>query len=117
MSLTPNFTAVQSTGDPSLVSLTDSSTGSDGAITSRRVSFRLANGNYLTLTGAATTQTFLTWPYADATKSFSVLQKPQSSSVTVDWLNVSGTVLYTKTILWDFDLHDYLYGYELLQYQ
>ena len=49
MSLTPNFTAVQSIGSPDSVQLTDSSTGSDGAIVSRRVSFRLSNGNYLTL--------------------------------------------------------------------
>jgi len=117
MSLTPNFSATQLIGDLTKVSLSDTSTGSDGAITARRVSFRLANGNFLTESGTATTETFIAWPYADTTKIFTVLQKSQASSVKVQWLDVSNVVLYEKTILWDFDLNDYVYGYELLQYQ
>ncbi len=117
MPLTPNFSYAQSAGDPSLASLTDTSTGSDGAIASRRVSFRLSNGNYLTESGAATTETFLPWAYSDITETFSVLQKSQAASTKVQWLDVGGAVLYEKIILLDFDVFDYLYGWELLQYQ
>lgn len=118
MALVPNFTASESLGLPEQVQLTDTSTGSDGAIASRRVSFRLANGNYLIEPSTTvTTETFVAWNLADTTKVFTILSKSQAVSITVQWLDAGGVVLYEKVILWDFDLYDYLYGWELLQYQ
>ena len=46
MPLVPNFTASQYSGTPSVITLTDTSTGSDVTITSRRVYLLQSNGTF-----------------------------------------------------------------------
>jgi hypothetical protein len=118
MPLTPNFAASQTIGIPSTISLLDSSTGSDVVITSRRVSLINNLGNYVTAAGTFTTATYTTWAYASSSTSIVCMPTQDAAfSITVDWLNVSGSVLYTKTVLYDFTLYSETFYYGLTQNQ
>jgi hypothetical protein len=112
MPLTPNFTAVESLAFPSQITLTDTSTGSDGTVTGRVAYFRLADGTYLTPTGISNSA--LAWPIAQTSIVFDLLPRSHAVSITVNWL-AGSTVAYTLTTLWDFDLYDYLEGYAKVQ--
>lgn len=116
MALTPNFTAVESLSTPENVLFTDTSAGSDGGLTSRRIYCRLANGNWLTTAGESTTEAYETWPIADSAITLSLLTKSTTSSVTVKWMTAT-VATYTKIILTEWDLFDYLFAFELIQSQ
>lgn len=103
MALTPNFSASQTIGEPGKINLSDISTGSDAAIVSRRVYIEDANGDYLVETG--TTTDYEVWDYADSSITLDVLTQDTAANITVQWLSVSGIVLYTKTILYEFSLN------------
>ena len=55
MPLVPNFTASQFSGTPSVLTLTDTSTGSDVTIAKRRIYLLQANGTMLVPAGTLTT--------------------------------------------------------------
>jgi hypothetical protein len=78
MPLTPNFSASQNYGTPSVITLTDTSTGSDGTIAKRRVYMLQANGTYLVPAG--TTTNYVDWSLADTSISLDVLA--QDSALT-----------------------------------
>lgn len=112
MPLSVNFSATQSLGNNALISLLDLSTGSDVTITNRNVYIITATGQYLVQSG--TTTNYEVWPLPLATGiTFNVLTQATAPNVRVDWLNAGGTVVYTKTILCDFDLQLYLGSYNL----
>jgi hypothetical protein len=112
MSFTPNFSVTQSSTDYAEVTATDTSTGSDGAITQRRIYFIQANGAYLTT--SATTHDYFQWAYASATKTIAdLLDKDYALNIKVEWLDVSNVVLYTKTILYGFDAYENDFLYQL----
>ena len=111
--LTPNFTASQNSGTPSVITLTDSSTGSDVAITQRRAYLLQANGEYLVPTGTSTY--YIQWAYANSSIDIDVLSVDTALSITVQWLNVSNTVLYTKTIAFNFTAYNETFYYGLTQ--
>ena len=115
MPLTPLFQTQHYIGVPSTINIEDVSTGSDGAITSRVVYFRTNTGAYLVPTG--TTTDYVVWALADTDEDFVVLDKDYSISITVNWLNVSGTVLYTKTSLVNFSLYNEEFDYSLTSKQ
>ncbi len=117
MALTPNFSSVESLASPNLVTFTDTSSGSDGAISSRTITITLANGNYLTTAGQSSTPASEVWPYADSTITLDLLTGSTVGNVVVKWLNVGGAVLYSKTILTEWNLYDYLFAFELVQSQ
>lgn len=110
MPLTPNFTMSQSSGTPNIITATDTSTGSDVLITSRRIYLLQADGTYLVETG--TTTDYTVWALADTSISLDVLSQDTAISVTVQWLDVSNAVLYTKTIAFGFDAfgQNFFYG-------
>lgn len=114
MALTPNFTGSQNSGTPSTVSFTDTSTGSDGAITKRRIFLLQSDGTYLTGDG---TVNYDDWAYADSSISLDVLSQDTALDVTVQWLDVSNTVLYTKTIAFGFQAFGETFYYSLTQNQ
>ena len=116
MALTPNFTTSESLGTPENITFTDTSTGADASITARRIYIVLANGNYLTTAGESTTVVYEDWDYADTEITLALLSRSTVGDVTVKWMNGS-TVLYTKTILNEWNLYDYLFAFELLQSQ
>jgi len=115
MSLVVNFSVAQNILSPSVLTLADTSTGTDVLVTSRRVYLQLANGTYLTPTG--TTTDYIVWPYADATISLDVLNQDYAISITVQWLDVSDAVLYTKTQVYCFTLYSEQFYYYLTQQQ
>lgn len=100
---TPNFSASQTIGLPDEINLTDTSVGSDVLIVTRHVYIQDANGDYLVETG--TTTDYEVWDYADSSITLDVLTQDTACNITVQWLSVSGVVLYTKTILYEFSLN------------
>lgn len=95
MPFVANFAATQPVGEPSVITLTDTSTGSDGAITQRRVYLRTADGSFLTPANNPTD--YIEWAYADSTIDIDVLDIDYALDVIVEWLNVGNAVLYDKT--------------------
>jgi hypothetical protein len=116
VALTPNFSSSESIASPNLVTFTDTSTGSDGTITTRRIYIRLANGNWLTTAGESTTSAYESWSYSDSSIQLDLLTQSTTGSVTVEWY-AGSTLTYTKTILMEWDLYDYLFAFELIQSQ
>lgn len=95
MALTPSFTSSQPVGKPSVVRLTDNSTGSDAAVTQRRVYLRKDDGKFIVPTSTSTD--YIQWSYSNATIDIDALDKDYALLITVEWLNVSNVILYTKT--------------------
>lgn len=116
MALTVNFTSSESLSSPNLVTFEDTSTGTDVTIVNRRIIVRLANGNYLTTSGESTTEAYENWDYAESEITLDLLERSTSANVTVEWWSNSARV-YTKTILMQWDLYDYLFLFELLSSQ
>lgn len=104
MSFSPNFAASQTIGVPTNVNLEDTSTGSDVAITQRRVYFTNAAGDYVVQAG--TTTDYETWSYSSFTASFNILTEDTALYILVQWLNVSNAVLYSLTQLVDFTMNN-----------
>ena len=113
MPLTPDFTATQVLGSPENIVLTDVSTGSDVAITQRRVYIQLSDGSYLVEDG--TTTDYEAWALATNPLTLDVLTQDQATAITVQWLDVSNTVLYTKTQKIGFTLYNETFDYQLTQ--
>lgn len=112
MPFTPNFSASESLASPSQITITDSSTGSDGTITARLIYSRLADGTYLVQEG--TTTDYEVWPLGDTSITLEILDKSQAVEITVKYF-AGSTIAYTKTILWGFDLYDYIFAFEKVQ--
>lgn len=113
--LTPNFSANQTIGLESIITLTDTSTGSDGAIASRRVYLRKYDGTFLVPQGVTTD--YIEWDYSDSSININALDKDYALSIEVEWLNSGGTVLYNKVILFQFSLYNETFYYGLTQTQ
>ncbi len=115
MAIVPNFVASQAIGLPSIITLTDTSTGSDSAIVSRRVFLLTSTGDYLVPSGTATD--YITWAYASSSTQLNVLQQDMGLSINVQWLDIADAVLYTKTIAYSFTLYSESFLYSLTQAQ
>lgn len=115
MPLTPNFSTSQQAGLPSNVIITDTSTGSDVAITERRVYLVNYAGEYVVADG--TTTNYTVWPLAQSSISIDCLTQDTALQVTVNWVDVGGITLYTKTSLAGFTLFNETFYYSLTQGQ
>jgi hypothetical protein len=115
MPLVPNFTASQYSGTPSVITLTDTSTGSDVTITSRRVYLLQANGTFLVPAGTATD--YILWDLVDASISIDVLSQDSALSITVQWMNAGNTVVTSKTISFAFTAYNETFYYGLTESQ
>ena len=118
MALTPGFTSAQTVGLPNKINFTDTSTGSDTNIVSRRVFMKDAANNYLVQTG--TTTNYEAWaivspPLDPLSISYDVLKKDMALYVTVQWLNSANTVLYEKSYLTGFTLYNEAFDYQMTQ--
>lgn len=89
------FTIAQSALAPNLVVATDTHTGTDAAVTQRRIYVANAFGEYLVPSG--TTTDYTAWALVDTSISLNILSSDTATSITVQWLNVSNVVLYTTT--------------------
>jgi len=115
MAIVENFTATQALGFPSQIAFTDTSTGSDGAIASRRIYLVDYSGNYIVEDGTSTD--YEVWAYADATITLDLLEIDMALYITVQWLNSGGGVLYEKTELTLFRLYSITYYIYLIKTQ
>ena len=115
MPLTPSFLVSQTSGLPSVINLTDNSTGSDAAIFERRVFIQKNDGTYLVPLG--TTSNYTVWNYANPTIAIDVLKKDLAVTITVQWLNNVAAVLYSRNTLNLFTLYLKTFFYSLTQYQ
>jgi hypothetical protein len=115
MPLSPNFTASQNSGTPNLIFLTDTSTGSDGTITKRRIYLLQSDGTYLVPTGTATN--YIEWALVDVTTSLNVLIQDTALSITVQWLTASNVVVATKTTSFAFTAYNETFYYGLTESQ
>lgn len=99
MALTPNFSSSQSASDLSVLTLTDTSTGSYSGITGRIVKFRKYDGDYLVPDGV--TDDFVEWPVVSGigdTLEVDMLDKDYALDITV-YYYAGSTQSTTKTIL------------------
>lgn len=114
MALTPSFSASQILGAPSVIVLTDTSTGTDGTLTARRVFIQKTDGTYLVTEG--TTTDYVEWAIGDTTISIDVLDKDYALQITVQWL-AGTTVTYEETGLYLFYQYSEQFYYNLTQGQ
>jgi hypothetical protein len=115
MPLVANFSCSQFSGTPNLITLTDTSTGTDVTITSRRVYIQSASGTFLVPTG--TTTDYIVWAYASPSLTVNVLTQDTAASITVQWLDSSNAQVYTKTSSFAFTAYNETFYYNLTQNQ
>ena len=74
------------------------------------------DGTYLVPTGTSTD--YVVWALSDgSTKTLtSILSQDEALNITVQWLDVSNTVLYSKTVLYNFSGYAKIFFYQLTQY-
>lgn len=116
MAIVANFSASQTPGVPEDILLTDTSTGTDAAVTQRRVYIQTAAGDYLVEEG--TTTEYEAWGDFPATTELTltdILDKDYGVRVVVQWLDVSDTVLYDKTLYYGFTCYNEDFDYQLTQ--
>jgi len=109
MALVPSFT-VAPTSDPSQLVLVDTSTGSDGAITDRKIILLNSAGNQYA--GSP-----FDWPIANPSITISPLTSDVALNIVVNWNNNVGTVLYTKSQLYVATQYAEQFYYSLTQQQ
>jgi hypothetical protein len=114
MALSAAFTATQLLGLPETIVVTDTSTGSDGAITSRRVYITDAYNNYIVPSG--TTTDYIAWDYADSSINIECLTKDYAVEILVQWLDGSNNVLYDSSALYGFTSFNEDFAYQLTGY-
>lgn len=120
MAITAAFSSSQTIGAPSIITLTDDSTGTFGTIVSRKVYIVNAAGEYITASGTSTTVAYTTWAVASGsgdTVDIDCLQFDSALNITVDWCNSGGTVINTVTTLCGFTLYNETEYYSLTQAQ
>lgn len=115
MALEQSFTAIQVFSTPIVLRLADTSTGTDGAVVSRRVYLQKADGSYLVPEGTLTD--YIEWDYSASTIDISVLYNDVSLNLKVQWLDGSGNELYKYEFLKNFVYYSksYYYALSLLQ--
>ena len=106
MAFVPNFSISQSLGTPNICTFTDTSTGSDSAITGMKIYMLKADDTYLVdgLNWALGTQ-----------REVNRLNRDYALYVTVNWLDGSLNILYTKSYAVDFTAYTSNFINELTQ--
>ena len=115
MPFAQNFSASVNFATPTLLSLLDTSIGTDNAIASRRIYLTKADGTYLVPQGTSTN--FIAWSYSVSFIDIDVLDRDYALNVTVQWLNSANVVLYTKVQVFDFTIYSSFFHYYLTQTQ
>lgn len=115
MSLVPNFSASQIIGQPSIINLTDTSTGSDGAITQRRIFINNAQNQFVTAGVISNVSAYTQWIYANPSIAIDCLPYDMAVTILVQWLDVNNAVLYSKSLLVVFTLYGVTGSFTLSQ--
>lgn len=113
MAFTPNFSVSQNSGTPSYLNFTDTSTGSDVSIVSRRIYMLQSDGTYLVPDGNSTD--YVIWAIASSTISLDVLSQDTALTITVNWVDISGNTVETKTTSYGFQAFGETFYYGLTQ--
>lgn len=92
MAISPSISVQQSAITPASVTVTDTSTGTYGTITKRRIYVSDANGEYLTGDG---TVDYDDWALADLSITLTILEEDTAANIRVDWLTVTNVVVDT----------------------
>lgn len=111
MALTVNFTATQLLGLPNIIVLTDTSSGSDGNVTSRRVYLRDAYNNDVLPEG--TTTDYVVWDIGETSINIDCLTKDMALNITVEWVDANDIALYSKLVFSGFTSYNEDFLYEL----
>jgi len=117
MPLSVSFTISQSALTPGYVTASDTSTGTDAAVTQRRIFFQNSQGQYLTTSGTSSSSAYEEWSYADASETWDLLDEDSALAITTQWLNVSNQVLYTLTQVYCLAEYNKQFFYYLVQQQ
>jgi hypothetical protein len=97
MPLSPNFSVVQSISALDTFVITDTSTGTDVALTLRLIYITKYNSEYLVPDG--TTTDYIVWPIGSSSLTIAdILDKDYAVLINVKWFTGS-SVTYTKSIL------------------
>lgn len=113
MAYVQNFSGSQNITSPTIVTLTDTSTGSDPLITGRLVTIQTYDGTYLTPTGNVGNS--ISWPLPSGnTIAIDCMDKDYSLTITVTWVGGS-TVLYTKQLNFEFNAYARTYRAKLFK--
>jgi len=115
MPLTPSFSVSQNSGTKSIITAVDTSTGADVTVTKRRIFLLQADGTYLKPTGVTTD--YIDWALASSSINLNVLTQNTALQITVQWLNVSNTVVYTVATAFGFAAYGDEFYYNLTQLQ
>lgn len=115
MALSPNFSVTQTLGAPSKVNLEDLSSGTDILVVSRRVYIATPTNKYLVQSG--TTTNYELWPNFPSSTSITldVLPKDYATTVTVEWVDAGGNVLYSKSLKRAFTAYNEEFDYATTQ--
>lgn len=114
MAFVPNFSLTQNISTPSIITATDTSTGTP-AITDRIIYLQIFNGTYLVGTGVTTT--FNDFPVASSSVNLTVMTKDYSVLATVVWLNGSSIVGTKTNPLYEFNAYARTYRAKLFKAQ
>lgn len=95
--------------------VTDLSTGSDVAVVDRRITVTQSDGD--TLVPSGTTTSYINFPFSDgASITIDVLNVDYALAVKLEYLNVSGVVLYSLSQNYCFTGNDEDFDYSLTQF-
>lgn len=109
------YTAVQQSTISNIL-FTDTSTGSDGGLTERRIYPYKSDGTLLLPTG--NTSGYIVWPIANSTIIVNLLSKDYALNITVLWISSSPLAppsTYTLTTLYGFTGYTQEFIYERVQ--
>lgn len=115
MPLTPNFSVSQTAVNPAYVVFTDTSSGSDGDIVSRRIYVTDSDGEPIVPDGVTTT--YIAWPLATNPLNVDLLTQDAAVNIRVDWLDAGDSVLYTKNTNYALTQFSQQFLYYLIQLQ
>lgn len=110
MPLSPAFTVGQSVTAPYNVVFTDTSTGSDVAVVSRRIYVTNSQGAYVVQSGNS--NDYITWPLATNPITVDLLDEDIAVNVLVQWLDAGNAVLYeldNDYCLREFNIQQFIY--------
>lgn len=116
MPLSVSISSAQSLGTPSIIVLTDTSTGTDATVTNRQVYLRTSTDQYLTETQqSSSTSAYTNWPISSgATINLDVLTEATTLEVTVIWTTGAGVTRYELTEIIAFTNQDYIFQLGLI---
>lgn len=108
-----SFTATQLIGEESTVTITAVVTGTDVAVTQRRVYLQTDSGEFLVPTG--TTTDYVQWSISASSIDIDCLDKDYGLRIVVEWLDVNNVVLYDDEQYVGLTLYNESFDYGLTQ--